>query len=116
MEINKSNYDDLITGLPNEAKIYFYETLAHNLTVVCRAIWSNETLSDSEKIEQMKWLNEIQHRIVSKIKVVRLSLHEWKEADIIEMIENYIKQCPGIGQEVAWAIKSSYKTTLEKTS
>lgn len=116
MEINKNNYEDLISSLSKEARIYFYETLAHNLTVVCRVIWSSETLSDRDKIEQMKWLNEIQHRIVSKIKVVRLALHEWKEADIIAMIEGYVKQSPGIGPEVAWAIKSSYKITLEKTS
>ena len=113
MELNKDNYNDLISGLPNDTKVYFYESLAHNLTIVCREIWSDDTLSDGEKIKQMKWLNEIQHSIVSKIQVVRLSLHEWTEASIIGMIEDYFKQSPGLRSKVTWALKSSYKTTIE---
>jgi len=112
MELTKENYAELLTRFPQDTKVYFYERLAHNLTISCRGIWSNELLSDAEKVEQMKWLNEIQHRIISKISVERLVCHEWKESDIIGMIENYVKQAPSIGSEVAWAINNSYKTTL----
>ncbi len=112
MEITKKNYHALISSFSQNEKVYFYERLAHNLTISCRDIWSNTTLSDTEKVEQMKWLNEIQHRIVAKISVTRLDHHEWKERDIIGMIASYIKQTPEIGGEVGWAISASYKTTL----
>lgn len=112
MEITKKNYAALVSAFSENEKVYFYERLAHNLTISCRGIWSNNELSDIEKVEQMKWLNEIQHRIISKISVTRLDLHEWKESDIIGMIAGYIQQAPEIGGEVGWAISASYKTTL----
>ena len=112
MEITKHNYDALISAFSINKKNYFYEKLAHNLTISCRDIWSNKSLTDCEKIEQMKWLNEIQHRIVAKISVTRLNSHEWKESDIIQMIGGYVKLCSDLRSEVGWAINASYKTTL----
>ncbi len=113
MVLTKNNYNTLISELSKNEKVYFYERLAHNLTISCRGIWSCESLTDIEKIEQMKWLNEIQHRIVSKITVTRLERHEWKESDVIGMIGCYLEQTPGLVSEEGWAITASYKTTLE---
>lgn len=46
--------------------IRFYEISAHNLTISIRATWSDEELSDSQKVERMKWINEIMQRVVLK--------------------------------------------------
>jgi hypothetical protein len=99
----------LIGGLTKEWKVYFYESLSHRLTVAVRVIWSDEILSDSEKIEQLKWLNEIQHRVTSKIQVERLERHEWPESEFIAMIHHYVKLAPDIGGLVAEAINKSYE-------
>jgi hypothetical protein len=114
MELTKQNYVEVISNLSNEEKISFYEFLAHNLTVSCRSIWSNEALSKNEIIESMKWLNEILHRITAKLRVERLESHEWKEEDIIKMMSEYVKQCSHLDSEIAWAIKSSYETLINQ--
>lgn len=74
-----------------------------------RDIWSNDSLSIEEQHNQMKWINEIQHRVTSKIKTERLQTHDWPESDFIEMILHYIKVCPGIKGDVAWSIDSAYE-------
>lgn len=109
LSIKASEFSELIGNLSQENKILFYEILAHRLTIANRDFWSNENSSDSLKVSQMKWLNEILHRITSKSRVERLQLHEWTEDSVIEMITNYVKQEPSIASMIAWAIDSSYK-------
>ena len=107
-----SEYAAYVGKLSKNEKLYFYETLAHNLTVAPRSIWSNPKSNSDEVVEQLKELNEIQHRVTSKIKVERLELHEWPEDEFIGMIWHYVKLCPRIGDDVSYAIKSSYDTTV----
>ena len=109
-----SEYSDYIGNFSHDQKVYFYETLAHNLTVAARSIWSNPESTCEEIVQQLKMLNEIQHRVTSKIKVERLNLHEWPESEFIEMISNYVKRSPNIGGDVAWAIQTSYKVTARR--
>ncbi len=87
----------------------FYELLARNLTIANRDCWSNKETSDEFKVRQMKFLNEILHRIISKSRVERLQLHEWPEYSIIEMLTQHIKQEPSIGLMVSWAIENAYE-------
>jgi len=109
-----SQYSEYIDKLDKDEKLYFYETLAHYLTISIREMWSNADSSENEIIEQIKYINEILHRVTSKIKVERLMLHEWTESDFIKMINHYVKICPTIGGAVAYAIEYSYETTLNK--
>jgi len=94
-------------------KVLFYELLAHNLTIANRDFWSNEETSNELKVCQMKFLNEILHRIISKSRVERLQLHEWPEYSIIEMVRQYVKQEPSIGLMVSWAIENAYESVLK---
>jgi hypothetical protein len=82
----------------------FYETLAHHLTVCARAIWSDEQLSDAEKVEQMKWLNEIQHRVTGKLRSP-----EWPDGEFFEgVLRAHTDECPALRGHVGWAVKQSY--------
>ena len=92
----------------------FYELFAHRLTIITRGFWDDPDSNDSLKIEQMKWVNEILHRVTSKIRVERLQLHDWPESDFISMITRYVKECPTIAGDVAWCIKTSYEKVAEK--
>ncbi len=92
----------------------FYELFAHRLTIIVRTIWDNPDIDDTLKIQQMKWVNEIQHRVTSKIRVERLQLHDWPESDFIKMIKRNIEQCPSIAGDVSWCIKTSYEKVAEK--
>lgn len=95
--------------LPPELLLRFYELFAHALTVGVRGIWSDEALSDAQKVEGMKWVNEIMHRVVMKSALLRLHKNERTEKETWEMIQNYVSRCPEIGGHVAAAAISSYQ-------
>ena len=99
-----------VGSLPQASLIRFYEILAHNLTVSIRSIWSNETLSDAQKVERMKWINEIMHRVVTKSAALRKNKNEYSEADFWGMMEHYMSLCPEITDEVVFATIGSYST------
>jgi len=98
-----------VGALSPERLLRFYEVLSHNLTVSVRAVWSDDLLSDSEKVERMKWLNEIMHRLTTKTSALRLNKNDFSEADTWAMIEHYASLCPGIAAEVATATIRSYQ-------
>jgi hypothetical protein len=102
------DYPSAIGALDSEPRLLFYEALAHNLTVSVRAIWSNEKISDGEKVEQLKWLNEIMHRVTSKIRVLRLNRHEWTEADSWAHIKHRVSLCPSLESDVERAVRTTY--------
>src|SRR5690242_15321737 len=99
------NYPEAINALSPEQKLHFYELLAHNLTVTNRAIFNAQDLPDAEKLNRLKLINEIQHRVTSKIYVTRLNLHEWTETDAWQMIGDYVAQDTTIESEVNFAIR-----------
>jgi hypothetical protein len=93
-----------VAALDEAHRRRFYETLAMNLTVSARAIWSDEDLSDAEKVDQLKWLNEIQHRVIGQLR----GSHNWSAAEFFEgVLQARAKQCPPIAGHIAWAVKNS---------
>jgi hypothetical protein len=66
--------------LNEEQRRTFYECLAHNLTIAVRDVWSSDQMP-TDKVEQLKWLNEIQHRVTVTIMVLRTHDQEWSERD-----------------------------------
>ena len=99
-----------VSMLSHESLIRFYEVLAHNLTVCVRAIWSDEELDDAQKIEQLKWINEIMHRVVLKSAALRTNRNERSELDTWKMMEGYIELCPALAPHIAFATKLSYQS------
>jgi hypothetical protein len=95
--------------LSNEDRLRFYEILAHNLTVAIRGVWANESISDSEKVDRIKWINEILHRVTANVWVLRLKTHEWTEEDFGQMIRGYVGENEGIKEEVFAAFNRSYQ-------
>jgi hypothetical protein len=83
---------------------------SHNLTVGMRAVWSDDDLDDAEKLDRMKWVNELLHRVTAKIYVLRLKTHEWTEADFGELIDGYMRSHPGIASIVEGAVGYSYRS------
>src|SRR5579871_1389338 len=108
-------YVERIGSLTPEQRLHFYEILAHRLTTSMR-LWSDPSLSDAQKVELMKWLNEIQHRVVAKISVLRRGHHEWTEEDSWADIQFYIAQCPAIGPTVLDDIEQSYRFVVDDQS
>jgi hypothetical protein len=111
-DIMAFDYSTMITALTAEQRLHFYELFAHNLTVAIRGVWSDEKASDAEKVERIKRVNEIMHRVTSKVYVLRLSMHEWTEEDTWRMIEGYVAEDKVIEAEVIAAIKLSYGSVI----
>jgi len=102
------DYANQIGALSTEQRLWFYEMLARNLTLAIRSVWLDDHLSDAEKVDRMKWINEIMHRVTAKISITRRNDHKWTEQDTWEMIKGFVSHNPGIGTEVGNAILSSY--------
>lgn len=88
----------------------FYERLAHNLTITIRGIWSDPQLGEAEKLEQMKWVNEIVHRTTGRLLAFRHGGHDGLSTGFGETIEACLSQAEGIAASVLWAVERSYRT------
>jgi hypothetical protein len=104
------NYTEAISSLNPEQRLHFYELFAHNLTIAIRGIWSDGEASDADKVERIRLVNEILHRVTSKVYILRLNLHEWTEEDTWKMIEGYVAENKDIEPEVNATIRFSYNS------
>ena len=102
-------FAERMARLSEEQRLHFYEVLAHNLTVAIRGVWSDSSITDTEKVDRIKWINEILHRVTAKVWVLRLKTHEWTEEDVGQMIRGYVGENEGIKEEVFWAVNRSYQ-------
>ena len=91
----------------------FYEMLAHNLTISVRFIQSEEKISVEERLDRIKWINEIMHRVISKIRCLRLNTHEWTEEDSVNDMRGWIKQNEKILKTVEQAVNLSLNVALK---
>ncbi len=87
----QNTYLSEMEKLNEEQRQTFYECLAHNLTIAVRDIWSSDQTPE-EKVDQLKWLNEILHRVTAKVIVLRTHDHEWSERDSWNDFEHWITQ------------------------
>jgi len=108
---DQSDFDFVanISALDAEHRLRFYETLAHNLTVSVRAVWSDGSRSDAHKVNAIRCINEILHRVTSKIAVTRRNLHEWTESDMWGEIKRWVAEDKSISGDVGWAIRRSFE-------
>ena len=104
------DYPHLIGNLSDEERLRFYEILAHNLTVSIRAIWSEDNLSEAQKVEGMKWLNEIMHRVVQKSAALRMGRNSFSEEASWGSIQHWVSLSPMLSRHVVWAVKASYES------
>jgi len=88
--------------------------LAHNLTVSIRVVWSDSSITDSEKVDQIKWINEVLHQVTAKVWVLRLNTHEWTEEDTWELMGGAVSQNPRINGPLSSAIKDTYDSIIER--
>lgn len=107
-----ADYAGRVGALLPEGKLYFYELLAHSLTIAIRGVCSEEDSSSEDKLEAIKSINEIMHRVTSRIWSLRLGSNEWTEADFQAMIESYIADNPRIAGEIDVAIQHSYTVVI----
>jgi hypothetical protein len=104
------DFPNLIGALSDEERLTFYEVLAHNLTVSVRGIWSDDRLTDGQKVESLKWVNEIMHRVVMKSALLRAQKNQFTESHSWEDIKHWLSFSPEIAAEIEWALRLSYES------
>ncbi len=103
-----------VSKLTLDEQLSFYERLVHQLTIAVRDIWSDDKIPDSEKVDQMKWINEIMHRIPNKLSQLRNPTYDWKNEHFEEMIAHWVEQNPNIQKLVNHSINDSYKIVTKQ--
>lgn len=107
------NYQEAITLLSPNERLYFYELFAHQLTSSIRGVLFTEELSDIERVDRAKWLNEINHRITFNIFFLdKENSQQLNESQIWEMINQNVEKNTAIAETVNTAMKHSYDLTM----
>ncbi len=107
--MNNFDYPRDISNLSDEKKLSFYLYLTKELTISNRTILSNDSLLSAEKLNRMKYINEVIHRIVNRMQDLVYEDQLLTEQDIWEMIKHAVDQSKGIGGEVGAAISICYQ-------
>ncbi|MEL0457623.1 hypothetical protein WJN01_15410 [Flavobacteriaceae bacterium SZ-1-7] len=110
---NQLNLSELINWLSTktiEHKILFNELLLSNLTVMNRAIWSNENTDEQSKLESLKWSIELSHRIWNIIFDLKRNVDNQSENRLEENISFYAKQ----SKELAGHLSATANSTVNR--
>jgi hypothetical protein len=97
-----------VKQLDSAKKLEFYDRLGFNLTIAVRSIWSNPVTSDKEKIEAIKIVNELSHRVFNWMWKLRDGDQTFEDSNCFSVIEDYARQNREAAGEIAEAFKSSY--------
>jgi hypothetical protein len=88
-------------------KTHFYLSLARNITIAGRIVWSDEDISHEEQVHRLKWINEAMHRIINRISDLYHEQNMWTDDDIWEMLHHIARECPGINGDLGSAVRAS---------
>ncbi len=103
---------DLLSSVPPTKRLAFCERLGFDLTIVNRDIWSNDGLSDEEKLNALKESNELLHRLWGII--WKLQRDESEASDrLTDNCSFHIRQAPELGRPLHGMLKLTLKHVLE---
>lgn len=106
----KLKLNELINWLSTkstEDKILFNELLLSNLTIMNRAILSDEITDDQTKVESLKWSNELAHRIWNILFDLKRNENKDPEKSLGENIKFYANQSSDLAGHLGAIIKST---------
>lgn len=90
-----------------DQKLSFIEFFTHELTLCIRSIWADEILTSLNKVEQIKWINEIILHMPMIAYALRMGKETWNGSDVACIIEKYLTQDNRIRSLVESAIEYS---------
>lgn len=99
-------YIPKIENLNEQERCDFYRWLAHSLIVSKRVTICDETLQQSEILNRVKWLNEIEHRAITKTYVRPFDLED--TVDFFDMISDYVDKNNNISSQLHHSFTKSF--------
>jgi len=79
----------------------------HELTIVGRIVWADEELNPLDKVCGLKWINEINHRVIN----VMLSQRE-----DLEPLKAQIKSHADQSEAIRFDVGQAWKRALDKSA
>jgi hypothetical protein len=109
-------FEEILVSASNEQKLKILSIFAHNITVVVRSLLVEENILK----ESLYNLNEIQHKVTSRVMNILSGEDEWSEIEFVESLYDYANDGNCVS-ELNYAIEvvckfqkkssDSYKTT-----
>jgi hypothetical protein len=93
---------------PDERRVV-YERLWLELTIAGRAVWSDPGLSETEKLDGLKWLNEIQHRVWG----AHQSPAHYAASDLVANVQAHAGNAPHIIGHVHASLQNAIRHTTD---
>ncbi|MGB0429744.1 MAG: hypothetical protein ACPGLV_04660 [Bacteroidia bacterium] len=87
----------------------FYELLLSDFTVMNRALWSSPITTDGEKLDCLKWSNELSHRVFNLLFELKRGDDNNSEVRLIENINYYRKQSYELSEHLAATLTATVK-------
>ena len=98
------NFEIDVGNLSNKRKIIFYSLSANYLTTCIRDILENQEIDSAEKLDQLKYINVVSHRLLNRLFDLQTESNSWNESDIWNMVKDAVKSKTEIRDYVGNAI------------
>jgi hypothetical protein len=83
--------------------------LGSNLTIGIRSIWSDSTLTDNEKVEAIRVVNEVSHQVFNWMNRLKKKKEAFYDQHCFSDISNLAKQNKRAAGEISQALRSCYQ-------
>ena len=93
-----------LVEIPDEGRLAYCERLAIDMTVMNRAIWSDENLTLEQQLNGLKWSNEFLHRLWGIIWELRRDKNEAFDR-LIPHVEFHVEQAPELSSLLPGAMR-----------
>lgn len=93
-----------------DEKIAFIQRLLFNITVMNRAMWSDDQTTDKTKVESLKWSNELSHRVWNILYELKRGKDDNSENKLVSTFAFCAKQ----SNELAKHLGATIKMTVER--
>ena len=101
-------WHDQFAALDAAEQQLFCSFFANELTIVGRAVWSDDTLNPDQQVLLLKWLNEIQHRLHNLMSTLLIGRFDFDHSDTWNVIDTHASEAPGLEAELLSAASRAY--------
>ncbi len=99
-----------LSALGGRDKLSFLEHLAHELTVCTRATCAESSgLTRIRRLEHARRINEVLHRVVLRIRWLRLGKDPWREEEFGEMVFEWIDSDAVLREQVVAGLRRAHE-------
>ena len=105
---------DSVTGLPDFDKLRVYERFLYELTIVGRLTWFDDDLAIERKLNRLKWLKEINHRVLGRVRDLLGNQHACDDDELWATIRHHSLQPGGFEERVFGAACRAFSVVVHR--